>query len=101
MRPRPRTGEADPIAALTARYHAATAADLAELLAACAASDLATISRVAHRQAGLAGSFGADAVGEAAAAIDALAASGATIPTEAIDRLVAALLGWLADRRLS
>lgn len=92
---------ADPVAALTARYREAVVADLAELLAACGASDPATIGRVAHRQAGLAGSFGADAVGEAAAAIDAQAARGGPITARAVDRLVAALHAWLADSRLS
>lgn len=91
---------ADPVAALTARYREAVLADLAELLAACGASDHATITRIAHRQAGLAGSFGAEAVGEAAALIDARAASGGTIPAQAVDRLVAALHAWLAETRL-
>lgn len=90
----------DPVASLTARYREAVLADLAELLAACASSDLATIGRIAHRQAGLAGSFGADAVGEAAAVIDALAASGGVIPPQAVDQLVSALHSWLAASRL-
>lgn len=100
MKSRAFTLGTDPLAALTARYREAVVADLAELLAACGASDLGTIGRIAHRQAGLAGSFGAEGVGEAAAVIDAQAASGGAIQPQAVDQFVAALHAWLADSRL-
>jgi HPt (histidine-containing phosphotransfer) domain-containing protein len=79
-----------------ARYRAAVASDLAALMGADPVADRARIQKIAHAQAGLAATFGADAVGEAALALDQALLDDRDCTPGLMEALTSALAAYLA-----